>query len=184
MHELSLHILDLVENSTAAGADIVSVTVEEDSRRDEMRIRIADNGKGMDATMVAKVIDPFVTSRTTRKVGLGLPLMDMTTRMCGGGLSIESTIGSGTVVKAVWKLKHLDRPPLGNIRVTLKTILVLNPQILFRYEHKVDDCCFSIDSAEIRSALGDLPLTQPEVLNWLDEYLKSNLSMLYGGKKT
>lgn len=93
MHEISLHILDLVENSTGAGARIVSVSVEEDSLRDELRICIADNGKGMDASLVSKVTDPFVTSRTTRKVGLGLPLMDMTTRMCEGKLHIESVVG-------------------------------------------------------------------------------------------
>ena len=184
MHEISLHILDLVENSTGAGATIVSVSVEEDSRRDELRIRIADNGKGMDASLVLKVTDPFVTSRTTRKVGLGLPLMDMTTRMCGGALHIESIVGKGTTVDAVWQLSHLDRPPLGNMVSTVKTILVMNPDILFQYAHKVDDRCFSLDSGEIRAALGDLPLTQPEVLAWLDDYLKENLSILYGGKET
>ena len=95
MHELSLHVLDLVENSTGAGADQVTVTVEENSIRDELRIRIEDNGRGMDADMVAKVTDPFVTTRTTRKVGLGLPLMDMTTRMCDGGLSGRLRPGPG-----------------------------------------------------------------------------------------
>ncbi len=184
MHEISLHILDLVENSTGAGASIVSVSVEEDSRRDELRIRIADNGKGMDASLVSKVTDPFVTSRTTRKVGLGLPLMDMTTRMCGGKLQIESVVGSGTTVDAAWQLSHLDRPPLGNMASTVKAILVMNPGILFRYVHTVDDRSFSLDSGEIRAALGDLPLTQPEVLDWIDQYLKENLSILYGGKET
>ena len=184
MHEISVHILDLVENSTGAGASIVDVSVEEDSQRDELRIRIADNGKGMDAALVSRVTDPFVTSRTTRKVGLGLPLMDMTTRMCGGKLHIESVVGSGTTVEAVWQLSHLDRPPLGNMVSTVKAILVMNPGILFRYLHKVDDRSFSLDSGEISAALGDLPLTQPDVLTWLDEYLKENLSILYGGKET
>ena len=85
---------------------------------------------------------------------------------------------------AVWQLSHLDRPPLGNMVSTVKTILVMNPEILFQYAHKVDDRCFSLDSGEIRAALGDLPLTQPEVLAWLDDYLKENLSILYGGKET
>ena len=184
MHEISLHILDLVENSTGAGATIVAVSVEEDSRRDELRIRIADNGKGMDASLVSKVTDPFVTSRTTRKVGLGLPLMDMTTRMCEGTLQIASVVGCGTTVDAVWRLSHLDRPPLGNMASTVKAILVMNPNISFQYVHRVDDRCFNLDSGEIRTALGDLPLTQPEVLAWLDDYLKENLSILYGGKET
>ena len=184
MHEISLHILDLVENSTGAGATTVSVLVVEDSRCDELRLCITDNGKGMDAGLVAKVTDPFVTSRTTRKVGLGLPLMDMTTRMCGGKLHINSTPGSGTTVEAVWQLSHLDRPPLGNMTATVKAILIMNPELLFQYVHKVDDRSFSLDSGEIRAALGDLPLTQPDVLDWIDQYLKENLSILYGGKTT
>ena len=183
MHELSLHILDLFENSTGAGANTITLAIEENSDRDEMRICIADNGRGMDAATVARVLDPFVTSRTTRKVGLGLPLVEMTTRMCDGKLNIESTPGKGTVVDAAWRLSHLDRPPLGNIAVTLKTILVTNPDIHFKYFHQVDEKSFALDSQEIHSALGDLPLTQPEVLDWLDGYLKENLSILYGGKK-
>ena len=184
MHELSLHILDLVENSTGAGASKVSVKVAEDVIRDELRIRIEDNGKGMDAAMVSKIRDPFVTTRTTRKVGLGLPLMDMTTQMCKGRLAIDSTVGVGTIVDACWRLSHIDRPPLGNIAATLKTILVMNPDLLFQYNHTVGENSFEIDSGEIHRALGSLPLTQPEVLEWLDGYLKENLSILYGGNGT
>ena len=183
MHELSLHVLDLVENSTGAGADQVTVTVEEDAGRDELRIRIEDNGRGMDDEMAAKVTDPFVTTRTTRKVGLGLPLMDMTTQLCDGHLRIASAVGVGTTVDAAWRLDHLDRPPLGNMAATLKTILVMNPKLHFQYRHTVGERSFLLDSEEIRLALGDLPLTQPAVLEWLDGYLKENLSMLYGGKQ-
>jgi hypothetical protein len=182
MHELSLHVLDLVENSTGAGADRVTVTVEEDPYRDEMRICIEDNGRGMDSAMVSRIRDPFVTTRTTRKVGLGLSLMDMTTRMCDGNLRIESALGVGTTVDATWRLSHLDRPPLGNMAATLKTILIMNPDIHFLYCHTVGERSFILDSGEISKALGDLPLTQPEVLEWLDGYLKENLSILYGGK--
>lgn len=181
MHELSLHILDLVENSTGAGANVISLMIEENTERDELRIRIADNGRGMDANTLARAMDPFVTSRTTRKVGLGLPLVDMTTRMCDGRLKLESTPGSGAVVDATWRLSHLDRPPLGNMATTLKILLVTNPDVHFKYFHQVDGRKFALDSQEIRSALGDLPLTQPEVLEWLDGYLKENLSILYGG---
>ena len=184
MHEISLHILDLVENSTGAGASKVTVSLEEDTQRDELRLCIADNGRGIEAGLLAKVTDPFVTSRTTRKVGLGLPLMDMTTRLCGGKLSIKSTVGQGTTVEAFWQLSHLDRPPLGNMVATVKAILVMNPELHFQYDHRVDDHSFNLNSGEIRAALGDLPLTQPEVLEWLDQYLKENLSILYGGKAT
>jgi hypothetical protein len=181
MHELSLHILDLVENSTNAGADQVAVTVEEDSARDQLRICIKDNGCGMDPVMTTRVLDPFVTTRTTRKVGLGIPLMDMTTRMCDGNLRIDSVPGEGTTVNAVWRLSHLDRPPLGDMAATLKSILVMNPNLKFRYRHQVGGQEFLLDSGEIRIALGELPLTHPDVIGWLDQYLKENLSNLYGG---
>lgn len=183
MHELSLHILDLCENATGAGADKITLAIEENSARDQLRICIADNGRGMDAATLAKVTDPFVTTRTTRKVGLGLPLIEMTTRMCDGMLKLESTPGCGTVVDATWRLSHLDRPPLGNMAVTLKILLVGNPAVHFKYFHQVDERTFSLDSLEIKAALGDLPLTHPEILTWLDEYLKENLSILYGGSK-
>lgn len=181
MHELSLHVLDLVENSTGAGADRIVVQVEENAIQDILRIRIEDNGQGMDEALLARIRDPFVTTRTTRKVGLGIPLMDMTTRICDGGLAITSALGVGTTVEAFWRLSHLDRPPIGNMAATLKTILVMNPAIHFQYSHTVGEKSFALDSAEIRAALGDLPLTQPEVLEWIDGYLKENLSILYGG---
>ena len=91
--------------------------------------------------------------------------------------------GSGMVVRD-WQLSHLDRPPLGNMTATVKAILIMNPELMFQYVHKVDDRSFSLDSGEIRAALGDLPLTQPDVLDWIDQYLKENLSILYGGKTT
>lgn len=183
MHELSLHILDLIENSTGAGADTVTLTIEESSLRDELKICIVDNGRGMDAAILANVLDPFVTTRTTRKIGLGLPLVEMTTRMCDGALNIQSTPGVGTVVEATWRLSHLDRPPLGNMAATLKILLVANPAIHFTYIHRVDGRAFTLDSQEICAALDGLPLTQPEVLAWLDGYLKENLSILYGGSE-
>ena len=183
MHEISLHILDIVENSTNAGADKVNLFIDEDSQKDEFRLTISDNGKGMDANSVARVTDPFVTSRTTRKVGLGLPLLEMTTKMCDGRMSVESEPGRGTTVTASWRLTHLDRPPLGNLVGTLKTIIVLNPQLLLRYCHKVDGRALSFDTLEFQAAMGELSFSQPEVIEWLDQFLRSNLSILYGGKE-
>ena len=182
MHELSLHILDIVENSTAAGAKTVKLTVEEYDGTDCILFRVEDDGKGMDEAMLAKVRDPFVTSRTTRKVGLGIPLLEMTALMCDGELELRSRPGKGTVIEARYRKSHLDRPPLGDMKMTLKSILVLNPDIHFIYRHQVEDQEFILDSAEIKEALGNLPLTAPEVLEWLNDYLLENFKKLYGGK--
>jgi anti-sigma regulatory factor (Ser/Thr protein kinase) len=182
MRELSLHILDLVQNSIEAGATSVSLEIVEDTAdKDVLIIRVHDNGCGMNESIAQRALDPFVTTRTTRKVGMGLPLIDMSTRMCDGYLKINSVPGMGTTVEAVYKHSHLDRPPLGIIVVTIKSIIVANPQLDFHYLHCVNKHQFTISNAEIMEILGDIPLSHPDVLVWLDEYLSQNLLNLYGG---
>lgn len=182
MRELSLHILDLIQNSMEAGASSVGLEIIEDTKnKDSLKIIVRDNGRGMNRDTVQKIIDPFVTTRTTRKVGMGLSLLDMSTKRCDGFLKIDSLPGTGTTVEAVYRHSHLDRPPLGKIAMTVKTILVGNPQLNFHYRHCVNEHEFSISSTEIKEILGDIPLSHPDVLNWLDEYLSQNLLNLYGG---
>lgn len=181
MRELSLHILDLTQNAIEAGATEVSVELEENSSQDLFLIRVTDNGRGMDEETLKKVRDPFVTSRHTRKIGLGLPLIEMSTRMTGGSLAIESACGRGTVVTAVYRHSHLDRPPLGHIQDTLINLLVANPKLVFYFSHQVNERCFEFSSLAVFQAVGDVPLTQPDVLAWLREYLKEQYYRLYGG---
>ncbi|MDR3590215.1 MAG: ATP-binding protein [Negativicutes bacterium] len=181
MRELALHILDLVQNSIEAGATRILLEVIENDRADTMTIRVTDNGRGMDEETKRRVLDPFVTTRKTRRVGLGLPLIDMSTKRCDGYLTITSTPGQGTVVEAVYRHSHLDRPPLGNMVETVKTLVVANPELDFTYSHVVNDAHFSLTTGEISAALGDVPLTHPEVIQWLHEYLSANLTNLYGG---
>ncbi|MCX7779500.1 MAG: ATP-binding protein [Negativicutes bacterium] len=181
MHELSLHILDLVQNSLEAGAQTIWLGIVEDAEADKLTIRITDDGKGMDEATVSRATDPFVTGRTTRKVGLGLPLIQMTATQCGGHLSIASKPGQGTTVEAVYQLSHWDRPPLGNVADTIKTIIVANPGITFYYLHRVGHKAFFVSTQELKEILGDIPFSHPEVLAWLDNYLKENTANLYGG---
>lgn len=183
MRELALHILDLVQNSIEAGANQVTLEIVEDNRADTMTIRVSDNGRGMDAATQRRVLDPFVTTRKTRRVGLGLPLIDMSTKRCEGYLNIDSEPGRGTVVEAVYRHSHLDRPPLGDIVETVKMLIVANPELKFVYRHVVNDTDFCVATDEITASLGDVPLTHPEVLIWLHEYLSENLANLYGGVK-
>lgn len=182
MRELSQHILDLVQNSIEAGATQVTLEINENRQiGDSFLIRVKDNGRGMDEETCAKVIDPFVTTRTTRRVGLGLPLIHMTAKGCGGYLKIFSTLGSGTIVEALYQHSHWDRPPLGNIVETIKSIIVANPEIDFTYQHIVDQAVFSITTKELVEILGDISLTHPEVLIWLHGYLTFHVMNLYGG---
>lgn len=184
MRELSLHILDLVQNSIEADATKVTLEIVENRRNgNTLLIRVADNGRGMDEESCKKVLDPFVTSRTTRRIGLGLSLIQMSTKLCEGYLKITSTPGCGTMVEALYKHSHLDRPPLGNIVETIKSIVIANPELDFSYCHTVDKESFSMSTQELVEILGDLPLTKPEVLSWLTEYLRDNLMKLYNIKK-
>jgi anti-sigma regulatory factor (Ser/Thr protein kinase) len=181
MRELSLHILDLVQNSIEAAASKVILEVIENSIEDSLVIRVSDNGRGIDEKIRRHVVDPFVTTRTTRRVGLGLPLIDMSTKRCGGYLRIASESGQGTRIEAMYQYRHLDRPPLGNMVDTIKSILVAYPDLDFQYQHIVNGSLFSISTCEIVDVLGDIPLTHPAVLEWLQEYLTGNFAKLYGG---
>lgn len=181
MRELALHILDLVQNSIEAGANSVWLSVIEDHTLDWLTIRIIDNGRGMDAEICRQITDPFFTTRTTRKVGLGLPLIHMSTAQCGGRLLITSEPGQGTTVEASWRWSHIDRPPLGNLALTLKSLIISHSEIDLHYIHQVGHNQFSLSVRELREILNGIPFTQPDVLVWLDEYLYSNERRIYGG---
>lgn len=179
MRELALHVLDLVQNSIEANADMVKINIEEDNLLDVFRISIIDNGCGIDEKYINNVKNPFHTSRKTRRVGLGLALIDMSTKQCDGYLKIHSQINKGTCVEAVYKHSHIDRPPLGNIIDTVKVLIVGNPKVNIVYAHKVNNKYFSLSSREITELLGDIPLGSPEVILWLTNYLQDNENMLY-----
>jgi signal transduction histidine kinase len=182
MRELSLHILDLMQNSIEAGATRVSLLIEEDPDGDWMIIRITDDGRGMSEEMVAKVTDPFVTTRTTRKVGLGIPLFDAAARQTGGDFSIRSVLGEGTVVEARFGYAHIDRAPLGDIVGTVITFLAGNPNLELDYLHKFKERTFTFQTEEIRRALDDVAINHPMIIGWIQDYLKSGLAEIYGGE--
>ena len=171
MRELALHILDIVQNSVAAGAGTVTITVDEDMGADRLTFSIADDGRGMDQETVAKVTDPFYTTRTTRKVGLGLPLLKETSTACNGSFAIDSQVGVGTTVTAMYQHSHIDRPPLGDMVSTMITILLGNEDINIRYNHQKDSLSFSFESRDMKEALEGLSFQNPDVYQWLNEFL-------------
>ncbi len=150
---MSLHILDIVENSIRAKASKIKIRVVEDRAQDLLTIEIKDNGQGIDEGTVKKVLDPFFTTRTTRKVGLGLPLLSQAARESGGDVQIESEVGRGTRVKATFGYSHIDRKPLGNMETTLTTLIAGNPETDFIYEHKKDELEYRLDTKEIRARI-------------------------------
>lgn len=183
MEELSLHILDLFQNSLVAGASRVEIVITENLEQDYFLLEINDNGKGMEREFVAKVLNPFTTTRTTRRVGMGLSLLEMAARQCNGRIEIDSEPGKGTRVRVIFQHSHWDRAPLGNIKDTLVAIISANPQLHLVYRHQVNERSFSLDTAEVKAILGEeLSLNNLNVLSWLEDYLVQGLSELYGGE--
>ncbi len=172
MRDISLHILDIVQNSLAAEARRVWITVFEDSVKDRLTVVIKDDGNGMDQETVRKVVDPFYTTRKTRKVGLGLPLLQANTEACEGNLKIISAPGEGTTIEAVFRLTHIDRPPLGDMAATLVSLFSGSPDVDFFYCHQYNEKSFQCSTLEIKEELGGLAINHPEVLAWLKEYLE------------
>lgn len=181
MFELALHILDLVQNSVAAGANLVIVTIARDTAADALRIAISDDGCGMDEDLLKRVESPFATTRTTRKVGLGIPMFKQCALMCGGAFEIRSTPGAGTVVTATFQASHVDLPPLGDLKGTMLSLVAGNPvKPDFALRYSMDGRSFDFDTRPIREALGGMPLTGSEILSWLNEYLAEGIAQVEG----
>ncbi|MDR0405744.1 MAG: ATP-binding protein [Clostridiales bacterium] len=178
MKELSLHILDIAGNSTAADAALVEITVTEAAAANRLTITVKDDGRGMSAEFLAKVRDPFTTTRTTRGVGLGIPLFERAAVSCGGGLDVTSAEGGGTTVTAWFEYDHIDRQPLGDMPSTLTTLISGNPRVDFVYRHSTDGGAFTLDTRQIKGILGDAPIDTPEVIQWLGGYIAEGLGTL------
>jgi anti-sigma regulatory factor (Ser/Thr protein kinase) len=163
MRELSLHILDIAENGITAGADCIQILVEEDRTADLLTVKITDNGHGMPAEKIEKLTDPFVTSRTTRRVGLGLSLLAAATERCEGRLSVETEPDAGTKVKATFLYSHIDRAPVGDMAATITTLIRGNPQIEFVYTHIIDGEEFTVDTGELRAEMGHHSVKNPVI---------------------
>lgn len=182
MKEISLHILDIVQNSITAGATLIKTNIWVNNALDRMGVSVEDNGRGMDAEMQQSVVSPFTTSRTTRKVGLGIPFFKAGAEGCDGSFSLSSELGSGTRISVEYRISHIDRPPLGDMAETMLTVVVCNPDLDFVLDYKVDENSFLFDTREIREILGqDVPLNLPDVSMWIKGYLQEGIEELNGG---
>ncbi len=182
MPEISLNILDVAENSVRAEASLIEITVSVQPDVDTLTVIIKDDGCGMTPEQAAKVQDPFFTTRTTRKVGLGVPFFKQAAEGTDGSFQIDSEIGKGTIVKAVFTLSHIDRMPLGDITSTIHTLIVFNEHIDFRYRYEYADRSFELDTRQMREMLGDgISFSEPEISAFIKEYLETNKAETDGG---
>jgi len=176
MKDLSMHIMDILQNSTRAKATEITLEVLLDSEKETLTLVFKDNGCGMDEETVQKVIDPFYTSRTTRKVGLGLPLLKQNCEMTGGSMHIESKVGVGTTVTAVFGLTHLDTPPMGDLAGTVVLTISAYPDIRFIFHYKLDgEVDYVLDTKEVNEILDGLPINDPDVIASLKEMVEENI---------
>jgi hypothetical protein len=178
MRDLSLHILDIAENSIAAQAERIEIRLEENRGEDRLVLEISDDGKGMDREMRERALHPFVTSRTTRKVGLGLPLLAAAAEAAGGSLTLESEVGKGTTVRASFQLGHIDLKPLGDIAQTLVTLIMGYPGIDILYSHKVDGDEYTLDTRMIRAELDGIPIHSPGVIKLIRKNIEDGIDQL------
>ncbi len=175
VRELSLHILDIARNSVEAGARNLALTVVEDPERDRLEIALQDDGRGMDAETLARVTDPFYTTRTTRHVGLGLPLLKATCEQAGGVMELTSTPGTGTLVRCVMKLSNVDRPPLGDLATVIQSLACESEHTELVYRHVVGDGEFRLDTMEVKRELEADCLCAPPILQWLGRHVREGL---------
>ena len=182
MQEISLNILDIVQNSIRADAKLIKITIEESPLKDVFSFSVEDDGCGMDEEMLKRVTDPFVTTRTTRKVGLGISLLRSSAQQAGGDIKIESKVGVGTLLRAFFSYSHIDRQPLGDIAAVMMSLISMNPDIDFYYVHRFEDKEFTLDTKELRTIMGEeVSLSELSVAQWIGEYISSGLTEIYGG---
>lgn len=179
MRELSLHITDIIENSLSAGATLVEVEVNEDTVNDILKMKVTDNGCGIKPDLLKSIKDPFVTTRSTRKVGLGISLLEAACLRCDGRLDITSKTGSGTTVCASMKYSHIDRAPIGPMEECV-VVALLSGNADIVYKHIVDGREFVFDSREIKAVVGD-DLNTPNILQWIRGYISDNIHEIGGG---
>ncbi|MCR4428054.1 MAG: ATP-binding protein [Caldiserica bacterium] len=180
MDELLLHVLDIVQNSLSAGATLISVEIEERTEDDSLSIKVSDNGRGMDEETLRAVEDPFFTTKSGKKVGLGIPLLKQTVSLTGGSFRIESQPGKGTRVQATFPKSHIDLPPLGDLRGTALALIYASGKADIVFSYSKEGRTFSLDTREIREMLGEVPLSHPEVIRFLKKYIDDGIKGLEG----
>lgn len=172
--EISLHILDIVQNSIKAGADLIEIRISVHTDTKSIRVNIRDNGCGMSQEQLAACENPFFTSRTTRKVGLGIPFLKQSAECTGGTFFISSCEGQGTDIEAEYRMDHIDCIPIGDINATIYSLVIMNEAIDFLFQYQVDTRQFVFDTREVRSMIGGISFGSIEIASFIKEFLEEN----------
>jgi hypothetical protein len=179
MKDLSLHLLDIAQNSIKAAATLIQIELE--YRSGTLVFRITDNGCGMEPEILEKVTDPFTTTRTTRKVGMGLPLLKLSAEMTGGSLSIASEKGKGTIVQAEFNAGSIDRIPLGDMDETIKVLVQANPELDYEIYFRNEIRNYEFKTSEVKQMLNGVPIHNMEIIQWIGENIREGLKEVFGG---
>ena len=181
MRDLSLHLMDIIQNSISAEAAKVVVEISTNKNQDTLLIKVVDNGSGMDSELAASITDPFTTTRTTRKVGLGIPLLDACAMRAGGQLTVTSVKGQGTTLEASFGIRNIDRPPIGDIAETMVNVIMASPEIEFELALSNEKEQFDFNSFEVKTHLGSVPITEYSVLTWIREFIDEGMKSIFCG---
>ena len=181
MRDISLHVLDIMQNSTAAKAGLIRVSILTEMDTGILKVVIEDNGCGMDSDLLSRVTDPFSTTRTTRKVGLGIPLFKASAEQSGGSFEITSQQGIGTKVTARFLIDNIDRPPLGDMAGVITDMAAAYPELEIQLLLESKRNRFEFGSRQISRALGEVPLSEFRVIKWLREYIGEGIKEIFGG---
>lgn len=179
MKDLSLHLMDIAQNSITAGATYIKISLS--CRNGILILKLSDNGNGMDEEMIKKVTDPFTTTRTTRIVGMGIPLLKLSAEMTGGSLEIESRKGKGTIIEACFVIDNIDRIPIGSIDETLKALILANPELDYEVSFQSDKALYELRTKEIKEFLNGVSISNIEIVNWIAENIREGLKEVFGG---
>lgn len=174
-----MHILDIVQNSISAKANLIEIQITEDLKKNIFEVFIRDNGKGMDQDMLTHVTDPYTTTRTTRKVGLGIPLLKHSAEQANGYIKVHSEKECGTSIHATLQHDHIDRPPIGDCAGTIVLLAAANPSIDFKYVHRVNEKKYEFNTLEIKQILEETKINDPKIRGFLKEMILENVNDLY-----
>lgn len=178
MRDLSLHLMDIIQNSLVAGASYITIEYSENTRENNLKVVITDNGSGMTTEQLKSAVDPFYTTRTTRDIGLGIPLFKMSAEKTQGNFNIESKQGEGTKIDALFHTDHIDMVPLGDTASTIQLLVSGNPDVDFIFTMSKDDKKFTLSTLELREILGEVPFSDPSITQWIGNYLKEGIAEL------
>ncbi len=180
MDDLSLHVLDIVENSIEAGATLVEIRIEEDRKKNSLKITVKDNGRGIDEEVLPRLNDPFFTTKA-KKTGLGISLLSQSAQEAGGSVEIDSLPGRGTEIVATFQLNHIDLKPMGDLAATLVTLIGGHPEVDFIFEYKKNNRVYLLDTREVKRELEDVPINYPGVVKLLKGIIKEGIDEVKKG---